>query len=282
MRKFLLAAVAAAAISTPAVARDGSPYVGIEAGIAMSDEGFYDVDFDGAELHSGINIDYKLGLDADIIGGYDFGMFRVEAELAYKRLGFKDTRVTGPLLGAIGTEVGGPVTNDDLDFGERASVLSGMVNLLLDFGGNTGVGAYVGGGIGPARVKMLGESDNTWAWQGIAGVRAPVAPQLDLGLKYRYFNSRKLSFNEGFDDGAGDLFNIGVDGRLKTHSLLASLIYNLAPPPPPPAPPPPPPPPPPAAPATQTCPDGSVILATDVCPAPPPPPPPPPPEPERG
>jgi len=44
------------------------------------------------------------------------------------------------------------------------------------------------------------------------------------------------------------------------------------PPPPPPAPPP----------ATQTCPDGSVILATEACPAPPPPPPPPPPAPERG
>jgi outer membrane receptor protein involved in Fe transport len=49
----------------------------------------------------------------------------------------------------------------------------------------------------------------------------------------------------------------------------------------PPAPPPPPPPPPPAAPATQTCPDGSVILATATCPAPPPPPPPPPPA-QRG
>jgi hypothetical protein len=35
------------------------------------------------------------------------------------------------------------------------------------------------------------------------------------------------------------------------------------------------PPPPPAAPATQTCADGSVILATDMCPALPPPPPPP-------
>ncbi len=37
-----------------------------------------------------------------------------------------------------------------------------------------------------------------------------------------------------------------------------------------------------APPATQTCPDGSVILATDTCPAPPPPPPPPAPAPERG
>ena len=58
-----------------------------------------------------------------------------------------------------------------------------------------------------------------------------------------------------------------------------------------PAPPPPPlelapPPPPPEAPAAQTCADGSVILATAVCPVPPPPPPPPPPVPaptgERG
>ncbi|HYI42488.1 MAG TPA: TonB-dependent receptor, partial [Sphingomicrobium sp.] len=42
------------------------------------------------------------------------------------------------------------------------------------------------------------------------------------------------------------------------------------------------PPPPPPAPATQTCPDGSVVLATDICPAAPPPPPPPAPAPERG
>ena len=42
---------------------------------------------------------------------------------------------------------------------------------------------------------------------------------------------------------------------------------------------PPPPPPPPPPPATQTCADGSVILATETCPVPPPPPPP---APERG
>jgi iron complex outermembrane receptor protein len=44
----------------------------------------------------------------------------------------------------------------------------------------------------------------------------------------------------------------------------------------------PPPPPPPPPPATQTCADGSVVLATEACPVPPPPPPPPPPAPERG
>ena len=63
--------------------------------------------------------------------------------------------------------------------------------------------------------------------------------------------------------------------------LGATYKFGAAPPPPPPPPPAPPPPPPPA-PATQTCPDGTVILATDTCPAPPPPPPPPPPPAEKG
>jgi len=66
---------------------------------------------------------------------------------------------------------------------------------------------------------------------------------------------------------------------------MVSASYKFggsAPPPPPPPPSVAPPPPPPPPPATQTCADGSVILATDACPSPPPPPPPPAPEPERG
>jgi len=64
--------------------------------------------------------------------------------------------------------------------------------------------------------------------------------------------------------------------------LGLDLLWGGSPPAPPVVEAPPPPPPPPPPPATQTCPDGSVILATATCPAPPPPPPPPPPAPERG
>ena len=83
-----------------------------------------------------------------------------------------------------------------------------------------------------------------------------------------------------------------LDGRLAPRSyfmndrrfsfIFRGTLGGSSAPPPPPPPPPAPPPPPPAAPATQTCPDGSVILATATCPVPPPPPPPPPPAPERG
>jgi hypothetical protein len=160
-----------------------------------------------------------------------------------------------------------------------------MVNALLDIGDDEGWRGYVGGGIGAARVKQsaatdgnvgFSASDSALAWQAIAGFSAAVTPNLDAGLKYRYFNTRRLDFG---DSGAAVPFDLG--GKFRSHSLLASLVYNLWTPPPPPPPvvaaPPPPPPP-----ATQTCPDGSVILTTDVCPVPPPPPPPPPPTEERG
>ena len=44
-----------------------------------------------------------------------------------------------------------------------------MVNALVDVGGDSGLGASLGGGFGRARVKQLGDSDSAWAWQLIAG-----------------------------------------------------------------------------------------------------------------
>ena len=283
MRKILFAATAALAISSPAFARDGSPYVGLEIGPMMSDEGFYDVTLSGTPTvityDRALNVDYKIGYDADVIAGYDFGMFRVEGELAHKRMGVKDIDASGQFVTAL-TNVG--LTGVDAsDFDEAAKITSLMGNALLDFGGDGGFGAYIGAGAGIARMRLLGDRDSSVGLQGIAGVRMALSDNIDIGLKYRYFTS-KFRLQQDAISTAGVPYVVQADGRMKTHSLLLSLIYNFAAPPPPPPPvveaPPPPPPPP----ATQTCPDGTVILATEVCPAPPPPPPPPPPAPERG
>mgnify|MGYP003578762880 CR=1 FL=1 len=52
MRKYLLAAAAAAAIATPAVARDNSVYVGIEAGILQpEDQVLFRLDDAGLHRH---------------------------------------------------------------------------------------------------------------------------------------------------------------------------------------------------------------------------------------
>ncbi len=107
----------------------------------------------------------------------------------------------------------------------------------------------------------------------------------DSGLEVSAYVNNLLDENPllSFDRERGGRARLGFNiGQPRTIGLTVRQAFRSAPPPAavyvaPPAPPPPP-----AAPATQTCPDGSVILATDICPAPPPPPPPPPPLPERG
>jgi len=133
-----------------------------------------------------------------------------------------------------------------------------MLNGMLDFGDDDGMSAFVGGGAGVARVKLsnysinpagnfIDDSDTGFAYQAIAGVRAPLTDNIDVGLKYRFFNADNIDLVNTVGD--------TVQTRFRSHSILGSLIYNFYTPPAPapePAPPPPPapepaPPPPPAA-----------------------------------
>jgi outer membrane immunogenic protein len=107
---------------------------------------------------------------------------------------------------------------------------------------------------------------------------------------YNHYRTRGWQAGLGIEQMLSENFYVKAEGRYSNYRTNSSRLTGMlglgvkfggpaeevyvAPPAPPPPPPPPP--------ATQTCPDGSVILATDVCPVPPPPPPPPPPEPERG
>jgi opacity protein-like surface antigen len=295
MKKTLLVAAASVALATPALAKDGSPYVGVEGGILFpkSQTVFGDIDFTNTAntdftRTSVANVKYKKGYDVDLIAGYDFGMFRLEGELGYKRARAKSINVNDAFVTALNTGAGTTFTGGDFNINGKTSVLSGMVNGLVDFGGNGGPGFYAGGGVGAANVKQFGSSDTKFAWQLLAGAYMPVSNNLDVGLKYRYFRAGRSSGSDAFPFSAGattcgalpcsgGVATFDTDSRFSSHSLLASLVYNFggetavaAPPPPPPAPVV-------EAPATQTCPDGSVILATAACPAPPPPPPPPPP-----
>jgi opacity protein-like surface antigen len=347
MKRILLAsALSAAVLASPAAARDGRGYFGVEGGLLFpkDQKGDVFVDYTSTTTQTPVTpvvafptaapadfagnnvfeLDYKRGLDLDLVAGYDFGFFRLEGELGWKRARLGDFGVDSGFVSSLNTAlnrpsgVGDPVganaalTAGSIDVGGRVKVLSGMVNALLDFGNDDGVSFYVGGGAGRARVSFAGDRDNAWAYQGIAGVRFALSENVDLGLKYRYFRTGRVNLaDDAVTTFAGNVdraivagtvgttptnftvdritnaaLSTNFDQKFRSHSLLASLIFNfggasaapLPPPPPPPAPyeaaPPPP--------ATQTCPDGSVILASDSCPLPPPPPPPPPPAPERG
>ena len=106
-----------------------------------------------------------------------------------------------------------------------------------------------------------------------------------FGDYYNHYRTRGWTVGGGVEQMLGESLYFKAEGRYSNYRTDSSRLVGLvgigvlfgpraeaAPPPPPPPPPP----------STQTCPDGSVILATDSCPLPPPPPPPPPPAPERG
>ena len=329
MRNYLLTAVALAAIASPAAARDGQPYFGIEGGALFAKDNDADIFVDytttqtpaapaltgpaDAQFDNVVGLDYKRGYDIDLVAGYDFGFVRLEAELGRKRAKLDEFGVDASFITALNTALNRPSAAPDPGAPGQAALTAGnfdrngsirvnsiMGNALLDFE----VGGFaVYGGVGAGRAFLsFGQNDESaWAYQGIVGARFAVSPSIDLGLKYRYFRTGKVDLSDdtllltgnanrttvgtvNVDQTTNAILFEDFDRKFQSHSLLASLIFNFggpsAPPPPPPLPPAPPAPVE-VAPATQTCADGSVILATDACPAPPPPPLPAP-APERG
>ena len=79
MHNYLLAAVAAAAIASPAVARDGSGYVGVEGGAMLAEDLKLDYSDGVEDINNAVSVGHKTGFALALRGGYDFGFVRAEA-----------------------------------------------------------------------------------------------------------------------------------------------------------------------------------------------------------
>ncbi len=238
MRKIaVVLALASTALASPALARDNSWYVGVEGGGMIVE----DIDYDIGALNNAATVNSDYGYDVDGHVGYDFGAFRVETEVGYRSAQVDSYRsaVTTPV-------VGGNAPAGYYGYaGGRTSALSFMLNGLLDFGPDDGIQGFVGGGVGVARVKgkyalnrrgyFLDDSDTRFAYQGLAGIRAPLTDNIDATLKYRFFDVDSVKLV--------DSTNQQFEGRFRSHSILGGVTYNFTPPPPPPPPPVAPPPP---------------------------------------
>ena len=222
MRRYLLAAVAVAAISTPAMARDGQGYVGLEAGIAWVKDQNADVFVDYTTVDVPVivggtpvlpappvdrtfgnvfDLDNKMGYDIGIYGGYDFGGFRVEGEIDWKHANLDDLSVDQSLLDAfnlLNTITGStPFVDNDFDVDEAVGALSFMINGLADFGDQDGLSFQAGLGVGWTKVKMIDDKDGAFSWQAILGLQYALSPNMDIGARYKYFSTGGLEFGDG-------------------------------------------------------------------------------------
>ena len=274
MRKIALGlATAAVVLASPALAKDGAVYAGAEFGISK----FSDTDLDVGAVEDAVEIDYNWdfpdegGWDGAAFIGYDFGGFRLEGEVSKKSADI-DTVVSHIALPLA------PVPGTYLARGDT-DVMSYMLNAMGDFGDDEGTSFFVGAGAGFAKVDFdnfgvfsnaapfLDDDDSGFAWQLFAGVRQAISDNVDVHVKYRYFNAGGVDLDDGIREG---------DMDFSSHSFLGGLSFNFGgdvdvPPPPPPPPPrvTPPPPPPPPPPQTRTCPNGQVLPVTQACPVPP-------------
>ena len=156
MRNYLLAAVAAAALTTPAMARDNSVYVGVDAGVLLVEDTNLDFNYDydaefTFDVDDAITIDHKLGFDVDLVAGDDFGLVRGELELGYKRASVDEVQLHSDF---IEFATGVPDTNptEPFDADGDVSVYSAMANVLFDFGDEDGWSGFLGAGAGWAVV----------------------------------------------------------------------------------------------------------------------------------
>ena len=180
MRYVVLAALAATSLASPAMAVDKSWYAGIEGGLlfpkdeTISADGFGDI----------IDVDYKTGVDLDAIVGYDFGLFRLEGELGYKRAKHSGYEVAFFDMGEQLSQEGPPTNNQvvngvEVDANGNTRVWSLMLNGLFDFNVSERFALYAGGGVGyhNTRVKIDFDNgiesgsikDSGFAWQLIGG-----------------------------------------------------------------------------------------------------------------
>lgn len=235
MRKLAIAvALSTTVLAGPAFARDGAWYVGGDFGamIVEDSETVFTPGL-GAGSTGTMQIGFDEGFDGGVFVGYDFGAFRVEAEVSYKQADVEELITNGMTppgtAGTAGRWTGG---NGDI------AILSGMVNGMLDFGDDDGLSGFVGGGVGMARVDVNGvtaftntgvildDSDTRFAWQVIAGVRQALSRTVDIHLKYRFFNADEMDY-------------VGYGGRVvsadfRTHSILGGITFNFGVPTPPP------------------------------------------------
>ncbi len=109
MKTLLFATAAIAVMASPAYAGSSGPYVGVEGGILFPRDVNYQVNSTRIQtvptgngllgqtvtttntiFGSGFVAESKRGVDVDVIAGYDFGLFRIEGELGYKRARLRD------------------------------------------------------------------------------------------------------------------------------------------------------------------------------------------------
>jgi len=196
----------AVALAMLAIGQNLYAGVSFEGGISLVEDGSV---HDGSQDPAKVSFDPGVRLDLRVGGNFTnrFGL-DVDLGLIYNQM------KVNPLSMESGT----------LDFYQIPMMLEVTYN-LPHFGGFS---AYLGGGIGAvygiftgSGTGLLGfDSDLTFGYQAIAGLKYALSERWEIGVVYRFLGTTEHELDSGF----GSV--VKMDGTL-THSLLATISFKF-------------------------------------------------------
>lgn len=175
-----------------------------------------DQDFDtGAAAFGPVETESETGWDVNGALGYDFGIWRLEAQIGYAENEVDSATAGGFVAPAVGGEV-------------NASYFMG--NAYWDIPTTWWrFNPYVGAGIGMADIEfdglssggvtVLDDNESVLAWQLIGGLSYSFSPQVAGLIEYRYFDTEDVELTA-----AG---GFGTEVDYTDHKLLAGLRFNF-------------------------------------------------------
>jgi len=167
-------------------------------------------------------VQFDPGINIGTTGGYNFGFFRLEGEMSYKR--GEVTKVTEQTYDTRFVNVDG-----------HLGAFAIMVNGFFDLHNESPITPYLGAGVGGAslilsdtrgvaNVENVGvrndhifrsDKDVVFAYQAGAGLELAFTNHLSLDLGYRYFGTSRASFTKDWPN--------STDLKLESHNALAGL-----------------------------------------------------------
>jgi OmpA-OmpF porin, OOP family len=229
MRKLtIVVALIATLVAMPAQARDDAVYVELEHAIAGTMKVNH-LNIDVGTTPDAAQAFHNRGWDVGGIVGYDFGRFRLEGEVSWRKAKVYALSSVVRIPSNTALSPTSPTGTFATEFSEM-SAGSLMLNGLVDIGNDNSIQVYAGGGVGFAAVKgqysinrlgpgWISDTNTAFAWQGLVGVRYPVGNRVDLGLKYRFFNASDVDW---VDTGGR-----AIQTDLRTQSLMFTVGYNF-------------------------------------------------------
>jgi len=162
------------------------PYVGINGSVVSVD----DINLSGAEFRS------DAGFGIGIVGGYDFGLFRMEGELSYRKNNVDEIEI-------------GYWGNGSMDGDGDITSTSLLVNGYFDMENNTRLTPYVGLGLGIANIAfnnvsalgidLIDDDTTKTAAQLAVGFSYDVTDKVAIDFSYRYFFTDDIRVKNEFN-----------------------------------------------------------------------------------